>query len=86
MTGTKLLSIGVLVCIAPDLATAQAAPEQHVWQEKRSLEPMSRTAQAITGSIKLSGNPHFATPGSKMAITFAMEKLRFSAWALTPGH
>jgi hypothetical protein len=59
---------------APELAMGQAAPEHHVWQEKRSFEPMSRTAQAITGLIKLSGNPHIATPGIKMAITFGNGK------------
>lgn len=70
----KLLSIGVLVCMAPKLAMGQAAPEHHIWQEKRSFEPMSRTAQAIMSSIKLSGNPHFATPGSKVVITFGNGK------------
>ncbi|MBP2236584.1 hypothetical protein J2Z31_003098 [Sinorhizobium kostiense] len=58
----------------PELAMGQAAPEHHVWQEKRSFEPMSRTAQAITGPLKLSGNAHFATPSSKMTITFGNGK------------
>ncbi|TCN32487.1 hypothetical protein EV184_104153 [Sinorhizobium americanum] len=35
---------------------------------------MSRTAETITGSIKLSGNPHFATPGSEVTITFGNGK------------
>jgi len=54
--------------------TGQAAVEHHVWQDSRSFEPMSHTAEAITGPIKLSGNPHFATPGSKMTITFGKGK------------
>lgn len=66
----KLSAICLLVCLIPNLAMGQAALEHHVWQDKRSFEPMSRTAQAITGPIKLSGNSHFATPGSKMTITF----------------
>jgi hypothetical protein len=66
----RLSAICLLICFAPDLAMGQAALEHHVWQDKRSFEPMSRTAQAITGSIKLSGNKLFATTGSKMNITF----------------
>lgn len=58
----------------PELALGQAASEHHIWQDKRSFEPMSRTAEAITGSIKLSGNPHFAVPGSKMTISFGNGK------------
>ena len=52
----------------------KAALEHHVWQDKRSFEPMSHTAQAITGQIRLSGNPQFATPGGKMTITFGNGK------------
>lgn len=66
-----LLAVCVLCWPAPDIVMAQSAIERHVWQDKRSFEPMSRTAQAITGSIKLSGNPRFATAGSKMSLTFA---------------
>ena len=51
-------------------AASQSAIEHHVWQDKRSFEPYSRTAEAITGKIRLSGNKDFATPGSKMTITF----------------
>ena len=70
----KLPAICLLSCLMPNLAMGQAALEHHVWQDKRSFEPMSRTAQAITGPIKLSGNPQFATPGSKMTITFGNGK------------
>lgn len=52
-------------------AIAQSAIERHVWQDARTFAPYSRTAEAITGKIKLSGNQEFATPGSKMTITFA---------------
>ncbi|MBK0023865.1 hypothetical protein IAE29_23800 [Ochrobactrum sp. S46] len=48
--------------------------EHHVWQDARSFVPYSRTAEAITGKIKLSGNKKFATRGSKMTITFANGK------------
>jgi hypothetical protein len=66
--------ICLLICLIPNLAVGQSALEHHVWQDKRSFEPMSRTAQAITGSIKLSGNSLFANPGSKMTITFGNGK------------
>lgn len=55
-------------------ALAQSAIEHHIWQDARSFAPYSRTAEAITGKIKLSGNKEFATPGSKMTITFANGK------------
>lgn len=49
----------------------QGGPREHyVWQEKRSFAPLSSTAISITGPIKLSGNPDFASKGSKMRITF----------------
>lgn len=70
----KFLVVCFLGCLMPNLAMGQAALEHHVWQDKRSFEPMSRTAQAITGPIKLSGNPHFAIAGSKMTITFGNGK------------
>ncbi|RUU82741.1 hypothetical protein [Mesorhizobium sp. M7A.F.Ca.MR.362.00.0.0] len=53
---------------------AQSAMEHHLWQDKRKFDPYSRTAESITGAIRLSGNPDFATPGSKMAITFGNGK------------
>lgn len=56
-----------LVC---DPVLAQSATEHHVWQDKRNFRPYSRTAESITGTIRLSGNPDFASPGSKMTITF----------------
>jgi hypothetical protein len=55
-------------------ALAQSAREHHVWQDARKFEPYSRTAESITGSIRLSGNKDFATPGSKMTLTFANGK------------
>jgi hypothetical protein len=60
--------------LVPATVTAQAAPEHHVWQDKRTFEPMSRTAQSITGAIQLSGNPEFASPGSRMSMTFGNGK------------
>lgn len=67
----NLSAICVAVCLIPSLAAAQAAPEHYIWQNKGSFEPMSHTARAITGPVKLSGNPNFATPGSIMTLTFA---------------
>jgi hypothetical protein len=61
----------ILGWLAPEVVMAQSAIERHIWQDRRLFEPMSRTAHAITGSIKLSGNPRFATTGSKMSLTFA---------------
>lgn len=60
----------VAACLIPGLAAAQAAPEHHIWQGKGSFEPMSHTAQAITGPITLSGNPKFASSGRMMTLTF----------------
>ena len=51
-------------------AQAQSAIERHIWRDARSFEPISRTAEAITGTIALSGNPEFALPGSSMSMTF----------------
>lgn len=64
----------LLVCLLPHLAMGQAAIEHHVWQDKRSFEPISRTAKAITGTITLSGLPEFGHPGSTMTITFGNGK------------
>lgn len=50
--------------------SSQSTIEQHVWQEARSFAPISRTADAITGTITLSGNPTFATEDSTMNMSF----------------
>ena len=73
-TMATLSAFCLIALVTPSLAMGQAAPEHHVWQDKRSFETMSHTAQAITGPIKLSGNPHFATLGSRMTITFGNRK------------
>lgn len=49
---------------------AQSAIEHHSWQDRGLYEPISTTAQAITGAIVLWGNPHFAQAGSTMRLTF----------------
>ncbi|MBE1711180.1 MULTISPECIES: hypothetical protein [Mesorhizobium] len=64
----------VAACVVCGPVLAQSATEHHVWQDKRKFEPYSRTAESITGTIRLSGNPDFAAPGSKMAITFGNGK------------
>jgi hypothetical protein len=66
------LAIAVFLICGPVLA--QSATEHHVWQEKRNFEPYSRTTGSITGAIRLSGNPDFASNGSKMTITFETGK------------
>jgi hypothetical protein len=53
---------------------AQSATEHHIWQEEKTFRPLSTTAVAITGPIKLSGNPKFAVKGSMMSITFGRGK------------
>ena len=58
----------------PNLAMGQSAIEHHVWQDKRSFEPISRAATMTTGKIKLSGLSEFGHPGSKMTITFGNGK------------
>jgi len=67
----KIWAVCVVFLTLADLAWSQSAIERHIWQEARSFVPYSRTASMITGSIKLSGNPDFATKGSQMKITFA---------------
>ncbi|MER9095514.1 hypothetical protein NKI34_31715 [Mesorhizobium sp. M0700] len=69
-----LAAYTIATCLVCGPVLAQSAMEHHVWQDKRKFEPYSRTAEAITGPIRLSGNPDFATPGSKMAITFGNGK------------
>lgn len=66
------LAIAASLTVGPVLA--QSAPEHHVWQDARKFAPYSRTAESITGAIQLSGNKQFATPGSKMTITFGNGK------------
>ena len=65
-----LAAFTLAASIAAGPVLAQSAIEHHVWQDKRKFEAYSRTSESITGPIKLSGNPEFATPGSKMTITF----------------
>jgi hypothetical protein len=65
-----LSTFGLILTLSASSALGQSAVEHHVWQDARSFEPYSRTAQAITGPITLSGNPEFATPGSVMTLTF----------------
>ncbi|TIN31727.1 MAG: hypothetical protein E5Y31_01015 [Mesorhizobium sp.] len=64
----------IAACVVCGPLLAQSATEHHVWQDKRKFEPYSRTAESITGTIRLSGNPDFASPGSKLAITFGNGK------------
>lgn len=69
-----LLALAITASLLSGPVLSQSALEHHVWQDKRKFEAYSRTAEAITGSIQLSGNPNFATPGSKMMITFGNGK------------
>lgn len=68
----------IFLAIAPSIVSgpvfAQSAIEHHVWQDGRKFEAYSRTSQSITGDIRLSGNKQFATPGSKMTLTFGNGK------------
>jgi hypothetical protein len=64
----------IAACLVCGSVLAQSAIERHVWQDRRKFEPYSRTAKSITGTIRLSGNPDFATSDSKMAITFGNGK------------
>lgn len=68
------LSLAVAASVAAGPVFAQSAIEHHVWQDARKFEAYSRTAESITGAIKLSGNKVFAVPGSKMTITFGNGK------------
>lgn len=52
------------------MAGAQSAVEHHLWQDARSFAPFSHTASAIVGPIRLSGMAEFATPGSRLTMTF----------------
>ena len=71
---SKLGTLCGAMLIFPMFVYGQAASEHHIWQEKRTFEPLSQTAQSITGFIRLSGNPAFAQPGSKMRIAFGNGK------------
>ncbi|PRD43132.1 hypothetical protein C5748_13070 [Phyllobacterium phragmitis] len=68
------LALAIAASLLSGPVLAQSAIEHHVWQDKRKFEPYSRTAESITGAIRLSGNNQFATPGSKMTITFGNGK------------
>jgi len=71
MKALKNISLAMGFILAGGSVLGQSAPERHVWQDARYFEPYSRTATAITGPIKLSGNPEFATAGSRMFLQFA---------------
>jgi len=64
------------ICLLASLpiTTALAAGDGHVWQDKRRFAPFSRTAEGVTGPIRLSGDPQSATPGSVMTIAFGNGK------------
>ncbi len=68
------IALAIAASIAAGPVFAQSAPEHHVWQDARKFKPYSRTAESIMGSIRLSGNKQFASPGSKMTLTFANGK------------
>lgn len=66
----KIWAFCIVSLALADVANSQSAIEHHIWQDARSFSPYSRTATAITGTIKLSGNSDFATKGSSMTISF----------------
>lgn len=70
----RAIGVGIIAIIQSTSAFAQSAIEHHAWQDKRAFKPYSTTANAITGTIRLSGNKKFATPGSKMTISFGNGK------------
>lgn len=65
---------GLALCLNSSFLFAQAAIERHIWQEKRTFHPDSSTAASITGPVTLSGNQYFASPSSKMVLTFGNGK------------
>lgn len=69
-----LTAIFSICLVFSSIVFAQSAIEHHVWQDKRKFPAFSHTATSITGSISLSGNPSFATTGSKMKLTFSNGK------------
>jgi len=70
----RAIGVCMLAVIQCTSVFAQSAVEHHVWQDKRAFKPYSTTANAITGTIRLSGNKKFATSGSKMTISFGNGK------------
>jgi len=68
------LAFAIAVSLTVGPVFAQSAIEHHVWQDARKFEPYSRTAELISGAIRLSGNKQFAIPGSNMTITFGNGK------------
>ena len=71
MNALKNISLTMGFILAAGSVLGQSTSERHVWQDARYFGPYSRTATAITGPIKLSGNPEFATAGSRMILQFA---------------
>lgn len=45
-------TMGILA-LAPVIAAAQSAIEHHAWQDTTPLQPVSRTAEAITGPLRV---------------------------------
>jgi len=75
ISGFKKLTLGLLMLAGLGLpARSQSAIEHHIWQNKQTFQTYSRTAQAITGAITLSGNSVFASKGSTMSIKFGNGK------------
>jgi hypothetical protein len=53
----RLWTICLLACLLPNMAMGQAALEHHVWQDKRSFEPMSSTCNvfsAVADTLEIS--------------------------------
>lgn len=67
---TMRISALAIATIFAAAGTPALAQEHHLWQDRGTFEPYSRTAQSITGPITMSGNPDFAEPGSTMTISF----------------
>lgn len=68
-----MISTLALVLVA-QAAFAQAAPEHHAWQDRRTFEPYSRTSERITGPVSVSGKDNFTEKGSTMMLTFGNGK------------
>ncbi|MFV0386119.1 hypothetical protein [Paracoccus sp. (in: a-proteobacteria)] len=67
----KHYSLLLGIALIASTACSQSAIEQRPWQEARTLVPISKTAEAITGAITLSRNSDPASKQAAMNMTFA---------------
>ena len=69
----RALALGCLTAGAAQ-AMATATPQPPIWRSQKNFEPISHTAEAITGALNFSGAPDAALAGSPLKLRFARGK------------